>query len=145
MGVGAVVAVEAGEDPFGGEASEGVGVLCDDGQAGVEEFGELEVVEADVGDGCARAEFGEGAQRSEREQVLCAEDRGWRFRGEEELTSRRVCVGGVGEVGPDELGVLGDVVLVECLVVSAAALERGVDGLAAAEEGDPAVPRGDQV
>ena len=57
MGVGAVVAVEAGEDPLGGEASEGVGVLGDDRQAGVEELAELEVVEADVRDGSARAEL----------------------------------------------------------------------------------------
>ena len=56
-----------------------------------------------------------------------------------------MCLGGVVEVGSHEPGVLGDGVYVQCLVVSAAALERGVDGLAATEEADSAVPRGDQV
>ena len=62
-----------------------------------------------------------------------------------ELTGRRVRVVGVVEVGATSAASSAMPCSFERLAVPAAALQRGVDRRAAAEESDPAVPGGDQV
>ncbi len=59
---------------LGGGAAEGGGVLGDDGDAGLEEVGELDVVEADEGDGPAA--LGDDTDDRDGDAVVAGEDRG---------------------------------------------------------------------
>ena len=69
------LAVESAEEPLGGEPAHALGVLADDGQAGVEDVGQGQVVEADVGDGVLEPGPSQGAHRALGDEVLSAEDR----------------------------------------------------------------------
>src|SRR4051812_21293113 len=68
-------ALEAGEQQLAGVAAERVGVLCDDGHAGLDEVAEGHVVEADDGHVALAAKFPQREDRADRDEVLGGEER----------------------------------------------------------------------
>ena len=136
MGGRGLVAVDAGEDEFGGFAAEGGDVLAQHGDGGFEHVGEGEVVEADECDPVVQVAGPEGAHRADGDEVLRGEQRG-RWFGQVEQ-GRGGGLGGVGavQVGADEFFVQGEAGVGESFQVTGVALLAGPERLAVTEEGD---------
>ena len=89
-----------------GLAAEVERVLCDDGHAGLDRFGERDVVEPDEGDFVLVAGVVERAQSFDRDQVLAGEERGRGAVRAEQFGGEVVGVGGSMPGVADEVGIL---------------------------------------
>ena len=73
------VPVDAPEQDLGGEGADGLDVLGDDGDRGIEQVGQEQVVEPDHGGAVLGAPVTQRADRAQGDQVLAAEQRGRRL------------------------------------------------------------------
>ena len=117
-------------------------VLRDDGEPGLDDVGERDVVEADVRDRALEPEVVDGADGLDGDEVLAREERGRRVLGEQQLARDRVRrVVGVA----DERGLLADAVARERVAIAPQALGGRVQLGAVAQKRDAAVAVLDEV
>src|SRR5260370_33445759 len=139
------MAIEAAEQHLGGSPSDSGRVLGDDGDAGLEEVGEQDVVEADQGHTRMQSEPSEGAEGPDSNQVLSGEEGGRRVRAAEQFVRGRFGLFDSTQVETHDSFVELDLLLGQLFGIAAVTIGGGGDAAQVAQITDADMPLLDQM